>query len=113
MGAILLLAGAVGLVAYAPKANVVGLDLVTKVNIAVQCSSVWDQETHHAQPAELTLNGHSTVSPAAAQSACLSASHTIKHIAVGLAVGAVIALGVSFFLRRSRPGGLRRAGRHL
>jgi ABC-type nitrate/sulfonate/bicarbonate transport system permease component len=101
MAAILALVGAVVLVLYAPKATVAGVALV-KVNVSVQCSSVWSQETHHAQPAELTLNGHSTVPLAAAQSACQNASTTIKHIAAGLAAGGVVAIGVSLLLRRSR-----------
>jgi hypothetical protein len=103
MAAVLALVGAVVLVLYAPKATVVSATLV-KVNVSVQCSSVWSQETHHAQPAELTLNGHSTVPVAAAQSACQNGSTTIKHIAAGLVAGAVVAFGVSLLLRRSRLG---------
>ncbi|HEY3843399.1 MAG TPA: hypothetical protein VGL48_09125 [Acidimicrobiales bacterium] len=99
--ALLLIGGAVVLVLWPPKANVASADLLTKVDVAVQCSSVWDQWTNHAQPAALTLNGSRLVSVPAAQSACQSASRKIKWAGGGAAGGAVVAVGLSFLLRRS------------
>jgi hypothetical protein len=103
--AVLAIAGAAYLVVYAPKATVLGADLITKVNVGVQCSSVWDQWTNHAQPATLALNGTSITQLPAAQSSCQSASHKIKYIAGGLVVGAVVILVVTLL---RRPGRVRR-----
>ncbi|HWE67349.1 MAG TPA: hypothetical protein VG298_11970 [Acidimicrobiales bacterium] len=100
--AVVLLAVAVYLIVWAPKANVASADLVTKVSVTVQCSSVWDQWTHHAQPAALQVNGTSVTNLAAAQSSCQSASHTIKEAGAALTAGAVVALGVSLIPRRAR-----------
>jgi ABC-type nitrate/sulfonate/bicarbonate transport system permease component len=102
VAALLLLAGAVYLVVLAPKATVASVGLGTNLNVQVQCSSVWDQETHHAQPATLAIGGHSLTSLPAAQSSCQSASRTIKEVVAGLTAGAVVAFGLSFLFRRSR-----------
>jgi hypothetical protein len=102
IAAVLLVAGAAYLVVWQPNANVAGADLLTKVSITVQCSSLWDQWTHHAHPAALDLNGKAVVNLQAAQSSCQSASSKIKRIAAGMTVGALVAVGTSFLFRRSR-----------
>ncbi|HEX3793407.1 MAG TPA: hypothetical protein VHV57_02780 [Acidimicrobiales bacterium] len=96
------LAVAVFLVLMQPKETVAGVNVIAKVNVSVQCSSVWDQVTHKAKPASLTLNGNAISSLPAAQNACDSASRKIKKISAGLAAGAVVLTGLSFVRRRSR-----------
>jgi hypothetical protein len=100
--AVLLVAGAAYLVIFQPKATVASGSLIIKANVTVQCSSVWDQWTNHAQPATLALNGTSLARLPAAQSSCASASRTIKRVAGALVAGAVVALVVSFLFRRVR-----------
>jgi hypothetical protein len=107
---VVLLAVTAFLVAFRPSATVAGVDLVTKVNLTVQCSSLWEQWTHHARPAALNLNGKPLTTVQAAQSACQSGSHKIKEIGAGLVVAAVAAVGASFLfrrpaVRRARPSG--------
>jgi hypothetical protein len=97
------LAGAIYLTIYQPKATVVGANLITKVNVGVQCSSVWDQWTNHAKPATLALNGTAITQLPAAQSSCQSASHKIKYIGGGLVAGAVVIFVLSFARLRRRP----------
>jgi hypothetical protein len=99
-GAVILLAGAVFLVVMKPQATVASDNLVTKVDIAVQCSSAWSQWTHHANPAALLLNGQSVASFPAAQNSCASASSTIKHLAIACGVAAVLMAGLSLVGRR-------------
>ncbi len=72
------------------------------MNLSVKCSSALDQWTNHAKPAALVLNGQPLASVPAAQSSCASASSTIKHIAGGLALGGVLAFGVSLLRRKPR-----------
>jgi hypothetical protein len=98
--AVVLLIGAVYLVVMQPKATVAQENLVTKVGLQVECSSVWSQWTHHAKPADLLLNGHPLLSVPEAQNACASASTTIKHVAEGGAGGAVVLFGLSLLRRR-------------
>jgi hypothetical protein len=97
---------AVGVAAYLvvlqPTATVASESLLSKVSIGVKCSSALDQWTNHAKPAALVLNGQPLASVPPAQSSCASASSTIKRIAGGLAVGGVLAFGVSLLRRRPR-----------
>jgi len=102
MIAVLLLAGAVYLVILRPTETVAGVNLVTKVNLSVQCSSLWDQWNHHARPASLDVNGSPLVPLQAAESACQGGSNKIKHVDEGLVAAAVVALGASFVFRRKR-----------
>jgi hypothetical protein len=98
---VILLAGSVYLVFMKPQATAVSDNLVTKVDIAVQCSSVWSQWTDHAKPAALLLNGQAVTSFPAAQSSCASASATIRHLAIACAAVAVLMAGLSVLGRRS------------
>lgn len=100
LAAVLMLAGAIYLVVLAPTATVAQTNLLSKVSIQVGCSSVWSQETHHAKPAALLLDGHPLLSVPEAQSSCASASATIKHIAEGLVAGVVVLGGLSLLKRR-------------
>jgi hypothetical protein len=102
LAAVLALAGAVYLVVLAPRATVAQADLLSKVTLQVGCSSVWSQQTHHAKPAALLLDGKPLISVPEAQSACASASTKIKHYAEGLTAGAVVLGGLSFVRRRRR-----------
>ena len=102
LGAVILLAGSVYLVVMKPRATAVSDNLVTKVDIAVQCSSVWSQWTDHAKPAALLLNGQAVTSFPAAQTSCSSASSTIRHLAIACAGAAVVMAGLSFLGRRTR-----------
>jgi hypothetical protein len=98
--AVLCLAAGAYLTIMQPKETVAGVNIIAKVNVSVQCSSVWDQLTHHAKPASLTLNGNAISSLPAAQNACNSAGRTIKRVDAGLGAGAVVFLGLSFVRRR-------------
>jgi len=103
LAAVLALAGAVYLVVLAPRATVAQSALLGKATtIQVGCSSVWSQETHHAKPAALLLDGHPLISVPEAQSSCASASTTIKHYAEGLVAGAVVLGGLSLLRRPGR-----------
>ncbi|HVA08626.1 MAG TPA: hypothetical protein VNG12_17975, partial [Acidimicrobiales bacterium] len=53
---IVMVAVAAYLVVWQPKATVASVNLTTPINVSVQCSSLWNQWTHHAQPASLNLN---------------------------------------------------------
>ncbi len=99
--AIALLAVGVYLVVMRPTATVASTNLLTKVDIQVHCSSVWNQWTNHATPATLALNGQTLSTLPAAQSSCNSASTTIKHIAEGAGAGAIVLAGLSFVRRRT------------
>jgi hypothetical protein len=96
------LAAAVYLIVLQPKATVAGAQLVKSVNVSVQCSSLWDQWTHHAKPASLNLDGQPLLPLQAAQGACTSASTKIRHAVEGLAIGGVVAFGASVVLTRGR-----------
>jgi hypothetical protein len=98
--AAVLLIGAVYLVVMQPKATVAQENLVTKVGLQVECSSVWSQWTHHAKPADLLLNGHPLLNVPEAESACASASTKIEHIAEGGAGGGVVVVALSLLRRR-------------
>jgi hypothetical protein len=102
MIAVLALAGGIFLVLYRPSENVAGVNLLTKANLSVQCSSLWDQWNHHARPASLDVNGSPLVPLQAAESACQAGSNKIKHVDEGLVAGAVVALGASFIFRKRR-----------
>jgi hypothetical protein len=102
--AVLCLAAGAYLTIMQPKETVVGVHVITKVNVSVQCSSVWDQLTHRAKPASLTLNGNAISSLPAAQNACASASRTIKKVDAGIGAGAVVTMGLSFVRRRRVRG---------
>jgi hypothetical protein len=99
--AAVLLAGAIYLVVMKPTATVASESLLTKLDVQVQCASVWSQWTHNAKPAQLALNGQALSAVPEAQSSCASASTTIKHVAEGGAVAAAF-LGI-VSLKRARP----------
>jgi len=103
LAAVVALAGAVYLVVLAPRATVAESALLGKAaTIQVGCSSVWSQETNHAKPAALLLDGHPLLTVPEAQGSCASASTKIKHYAEGLTAGAVVLGGISFVRRRRR-----------
>jgi hypothetical protein len=100
--AALLLAAAAYLVVLQPKDTLAGGDLITKVSIGVQCSSLSDQWLHHTKPAAVAVGGQPVTPLTAAQSSCTSASHRMKEVDAGLVAGAVVAVGISFVLWRRR-----------
>jgi hypothetical protein len=100
--AVAALAVAAYLVVWQPKATVASVSLGTPINVSVQCSSLYNQWTHHAQPASLNLNSTRLVPLPAAQKACDSGSSKIKKIDAGLVIGAAVAMAVSIVFRRRR-----------
>jgi hypothetical protein len=98
--AVIALAVAAYLVVMQPSASVVNEALLSKVDVGVRCSSVWSQWTHHAKPAALILNGQPLTSFPQAQSACTSASTTIKRAAGGSVAASLVLTVVSLFRRR-------------
>jgi hypothetical protein len=97
-----LVAVAVYLVVMRPTATVASANLLTKLNVQVQCASVWSQWTNQAKPPTLALNGQPLTNVAAAQNSCASASTTIKRIAEGGAGAGIVLAGLSFWPRRRR-----------
>jgi hypothetical protein len=83
-----------------PTTSVASANLLTKINIQVQCSSVWSQWTNHAKPAALLLNGQTLTRVPEAQQVCASASTTIKRIAGGAGGAALVMAGLSLVRRR-------------